>query len=128
MCKICILTCHLSHKCLQEKRLQLCCFDGTLVREWLMDAVVRYIKVAGGAPGKEGLLVGLKSGAIMKIHIDNAFPIPLIKHTSSIRQAVQVLTVLVFSAILALLVCLLCCDAAAAIASVAHCRPASCWC
>lgn len=70
---------------MQEKRLQLCSFDGTLVREWLMDAVVRYIKVAGGPPGKEGLLVGLKNGAVMKIYVDNAFPIPLIKHTSSIR-------------------------------------------
>lgn len=74
---------------LQEKRLQLCSFDGTLVREWLMDAVVRYIKVAGGPAGKEGLLVGLKSGAVMKIYVDNPFPIPLLKHTSSIRQVAQ---------------------------------------
>eukprot|EP00882_Tetradesmus_deserticola_P031834 GHRQ01036009.1.p2 GENE.GHRQ01036009.1~~GHRQ01036009.1.p2 ORF type:complete len:159 (+),score=28.38 GHRQ01036009.1:254-730(+) len=53
----------------------------------MMDAVVRYIKVAGGPAGKEGLLVGLKHGAVMKIYMDNAFPIPLIKHTCSIRCA-----------------------------------------
>lgn len=70
---------------LQEKRLQLFDFEGTLVREWVMDAVIRYIKVAGGPPGKEGLLLGLKSGAVLKIFVDNAFPIPLIKHTSGIR-------------------------------------------
>ena len=69
----------------QEKRLQLYDFEGTLVREWVMDAVVRYIKVAGGPPGREGLLLGLKSGAVLKIFVDNAFPIPLIKHTSGIR-------------------------------------------
>jgi hypothetical protein len=56
-----------------------------LVREWMMDAVVRYIKVAGGPAGKEGLLVGLKHGAVLKIYVDNPFPIPLIKHTCSIR-------------------------------------------
>jgi intraflagellar transport protein 122 len=33
----------------------------------------------------EGLLVGLKNGMILKIFIDNSFPIQLIKHTSSIR-------------------------------------------
>lgn len=70
---------------LQEKRLQLYDVDGTLMREWVLDAVIRYIRVAGGPPGKEGLLLGLKSGAVLKIFVDNAFPIPLIKHTSGIR-------------------------------------------
>ncbi|WIA11467.1 hypothetical protein OEZ85_011583 [Tetradesmus obliquus] len=69
----------------QEQQLQLYSFEGVLVREWMMDAVVRYIKVAGGPAGKEGLLVGLKHGAVLKIYVDNAFPIPLIKHTCSIR-------------------------------------------
>lgn len=71
----------------QEKRLQLYDFEGTLVREWVMESVIRYIKVAGGPPGKEGLLLGLKSGAVLKIFVDNAFPIPLIKHSSGIRWA-----------------------------------------
>jgi intraflagellar transport protein 122 len=70
---------------LQEKQLQLYSFEGVLVREWMMDTVVRYIKVAGGPAGKEGLLVGLKHGAVLKIYVDNPFPIPLIKHTCSIR-------------------------------------------
>ena len=33
----------------------------------------------------EGLLVGLKSGLVLKIFIDNPFPIQLIKHETSIR-------------------------------------------
>jgi intraflagellar transport protein 122 len=75
-----------SHSCaLQEKQLQLYSFEGVLVREWMMNTVVRYIKVAGGPAGKEGLLVGLKHGAVLKIYVDNPFQIPLIKHTCSIR-------------------------------------------
>ncbi|KAK9811224.1 hypothetical protein WJX72_000251 [[Myrmecia] bisecta] len=69
----------------QEKKLQLYNFEGVKEREWVMDSVIRYIKVVGGPAGRDGLLVGLKSGQIMKIYVDNQFPIPLIKHSASIR-------------------------------------------
>jgi len=69
----------------QEKKLQLYSFEGVKEREWVLESVIRYIKVVGGPIGREGLLVGLKSGMVLKIFIDNAFPISLIKHTTSIR-------------------------------------------
>jgi hypothetical protein len=44
-----------------------------------------HFQVVGGPPKREGLLVGLKSGVVLKIFIDNPFPVQLIKHTASVR-------------------------------------------
>lgn len=68
-----------------EKKLQLLDFYGNLEREWAFEHVVRYIKVVGGPHGKEGALIGLKDGTILKIFIDNPFPVVVVKHTSAIR-------------------------------------------
>ena len=69
----------------QERKLQLFDFHGVKVREWVLDAVIRYIKVDGGPAGSEGVLVGLKNGAVLKVFCDNAFPIELIKQQNAIR-------------------------------------------
>ncbi|XP_015239030.1 PREDICTED: intraflagellar transport protein 122 homolog, partial [Cyprinodon variegatus] len=69
----------------QEKRLQCLSFAGVKEKEWVMESMIRYIKVIGGPPGKEGLLVGLKNGAILKIFVDNPFPITLLKLSTSVR-------------------------------------------
>ncbi|XP_075289327.1 intraflagellar transport protein 122 homolog isoform X6 [Opisthocomus hoazin] len=69
----------------QEKRLQCLSFRGIKEREWLMESLIRYIKVIGGPPGREGLLVGLKNGQILKIFVDNVFAIILLKQSTAVR-------------------------------------------
>jgi intraflagellar transport protein 122 len=47
--------------------------------------MIRYIKVVGGPPGREAILLGLRNGAVNKIFIDNPFAIQVIKLKSAIR-------------------------------------------
>ncbi|XP_070558026.1 intraflagellar transport protein 122 homolog [Ptychodera flava] len=69
----------------QEKRLVCLSFNNVKEKEWVMESLIRYIKVIGGPPGREGLLVGLKNGQILKIFVDNPFPINLLKQQTSVR-------------------------------------------
>lgn len=62
LCHSC--NCGLTFPFLQEKRLQCLSFTGVKEKEWMMESLIRYIKVIGGPPGREGLLVGLKNGAV----------------------------------------------------------------
>ena len=34
-------------------------FNGAIEREWILDSSVRYMKVIGGPPRKEGMIVGV---------------------------------------------------------------------
>lgn len=70
---------------LQEKRLQSYNFEGVLEREWALEANIRYIRVLGGLPGQEGFLAGLSSGLVIKIFVDNLFPITLVHHPHPVR-------------------------------------------
>lgn len=58
-----------------EKTVQSLFFSGTKDNEWLFDSAIRYIKVVGGPPGKEQLILGLKNGQVWEIHLDNSFPL-----------------------------------------------------
>lgn len=69
----------------QDKKLQSLNFNGQLQREWNMDSSIRYIKVTGGPPGREGLLLGLKSGEVWRIFLDNSLPILVTTVLSAVR-------------------------------------------
>ncbi|SPQ96247.1 unnamed protein product (mitochondrion) [Plasmodiophora brassicae] len=69
----------------QERKLQLYSFSGDKIREWVFESVIRYIKIVGGPPGREGLLIGLKDGSVVQIFVDNKFPIQLLQHSAAIR-------------------------------------------
>ena len=61
------------------------CSCSLLLREWLLESQIRYIKVVDGPPSREGMLVGLRNGQVFKIFIDNPFPILLLKQQTSVR-------------------------------------------
>jgi intraflagellar transport protein 122 len=56
------------------RRLQLLDLRGALAREWELDAPVAVVKPFGGERGREGVLVGLRSGAVVRLFVDNPFP------------------------------------------------------
>ena len=69
-----------------EKKIQLLAFTGILVREWILESPICYVKVVSGPPKKESLLVGLKNGVVVRIFIDNAFPIPIANQPAPIKM------------------------------------------
>lgn len=60
-------------------------FSGEQEQEWTFDSFIRYVKIFGGPAGRETVLVGLRNGEVLKIFVDNPFPIQLVKISSSIR-------------------------------------------
>ncbi|KAH8096448.1 hypothetical protein JL720_3820 [Aureococcus anophagefferens] len=73
------------HYRLRKERIYLHGFTKPKEREWVLDAEVTCLKVDGGPVGKEGLLVGLADGAVLKIYIDNPFPIDMVKTSGAVR-------------------------------------------
>ncbi|KAG1660681.1 Intraflagellar transport protein 122 [Nymphon striatum] len=83
-CNLLVVTTNHIVLCL-EKKLQSLNFQGLKEKEWMTESPIRYIKVMGGPPSKEGLLVGLKNGQILKIFLDNSFPVNVLKIGSAVR-------------------------------------------
>ena len=57
--------------------------DGQRIRVWRLDAPVTFMKVDGGPEGREAILLGLQTGVVVKIFVDNPFPVDLYKAVSN---------------------------------------------
>jgi intraflagellar transport protein 122 len=72
-----------------ERKLQLCaysCGDARRKeREWILDSDIQCVIENGGASGQEGLVVGLEDGRVLKVYVDNPFPIELVKSSRPVR-------------------------------------------
>jgi intraflagellar transport protein 122 len=62
-----------------EKKIQLLSFSGILVREWILEDHINFVKVLSGPPKAESLIVGLSNGLVTRIFIDNSFPVPIVR-------------------------------------------------
>lgn len=68
----------------KDNKIQVFNFLGELEREWILDAKVTYLRTIGGPPKREHALVGLANGQVLKMFVDNSFPIPLYRSTVAV--------------------------------------------
>lgn len=87
----------------QDKRLHCFNFSGEEIRVWFvgkspwyddlsffslcirqMDSPIRYLKLIGGPPEYEAVLIGLKNGGVYQVYVNNPFPQFLAKQTGVI--------------------------------------------
>ncbi|CAL8469254.1 g8795 [Coccomyxa elongata] len=83
-CNLMMIAAHHLILC-QERELQLLTFQGEMVNKWSVGAPVRYLRMVGGLEGSEGLVAGLKDGAVMYITLDNPKPILWLNHSAPVR-------------------------------------------
>lgn len=85
--------CHAMHVTSQhmvfcnERSMMLYTFDGQRLRTWEFDAPVGCSKVDGGPEGQEIILLGLENGQVLKVMIDNPFPIEIAKREHAVKSA-----------------------------------------
>ena len=60
-----------------DNKIQVYNFLGELEREWILDGKITFLKTIGGPPKREHAIVGLSTGQVLKIFVDNSFPIQL---------------------------------------------------
>ncbi len=71
----------------EKGRIRIRILPSNLIRNRIRNTVLHTAvpQVVGGPPEREGLLLGLKNGQILKIFIDNPFPVNLLQISSAIR-------------------------------------------
>ena len=66
--------------------LELYTFDGQRQKVWVLGDEALCMRVDGGPEGREGVLLGLASGAVVKVFVDNPFPLELTKRSAGVAQ------------------------------------------
>ena len=64
----------------KERKLRCVTYKGAFEGEWVFEAPVRFLMVTGGPPGRESVLVGLRSGQVVKVILGNWFPVSVLRH------------------------------------------------
>lgn len=64
--------------------LELYSFTGQRQRVWQFESPVRYMRVDGGVENREGIILGLERGDVLKVYIDNPFPIELTRRSTPV--------------------------------------------
>ena len=60
-------------------------FDGACGTNWkFKNTSLNTVKVIGGVPGEENILVGTSDGRVLVLKIGNRFPVEAVKHDFSI--------------------------------------------
>ncbi|KAJ3275108.1 hypothetical protein HDV01_001247 [Terramyces sp. JEL0728] len=70
-----------------DNKLQMYSMSGEHEHEWTFESTIKFIRVLGGPKRKEGVLLGLKSGEVLQLFINNPFPITLVKHSHPVNCA-----------------------------------------
>jgi intraflagellar transport protein 122 len=69
-----------------ENVLELYSMDGIRQKIWKLDGNITIMKVDGGFDGKEGILIGLSNGSIMRCFIENPFLIEFSKKSKGVMK------------------------------------------
>jgi len=68
----------------QENKLYVLSFQGETEREYIFESSVVSIRVVGGPPEREGIIMGLRNGAVVQVYVNNPFPINLIRQDHAV--------------------------------------------
>ncbi|KAL8275962.1 hypothetical protein Esti_000078 [Eimeria stiedai] len=82
-CALMLLIAHAVLLC-KGASLELRTFEGAAQKTWTLRASIRYIRVVGGPPGEEVLLVGLRSGEALYVYVHQELPVPLLQHSAGL--------------------------------------------
>ena len=66
-------------------KLKLCNFKGKRLRTWRLPGIISSLKILGGPHSHEGAFIGLETGEIYLIYINNSYPTEFLEHSSGVK-------------------------------------------